>query len=199
MTNEVRVYFDACCFIDMAQLSLNLGLESGRDDHAFFCKQFIDASRAKEAVVVTSTLTLAECIAVKDFSKMENDPSRKIVSDEIRRLFEMMILSGTSGVMPYQQTPATTRKAVELSFDHRLTLGAMDRLHIATALISKCTHLVTSDKYKNEENIRIINGLGLVVCTADTITHLLPDKYKQLSLSNATKEKADESKKKITK
>lgn len=137
MTNEARVYFDACCFIDMAQLKLNLGLEKGRDNHAFFCKQFIDASRAKDAIVVTSTLTLAECVAVKDFSKNENDLSRKIVNDEIRRLFEMMILSGKSGVMPYQQTPATTRKAVELSFDNRLILGAMDRLHIATTIVIK--------------------------------------------------------------
>jgi hypothetical protein len=41
MTDETRVYFDSCCFIDMAQLKLGLGLEDGRDSHALFCKNLL--------------------------------------------------------------------------------------------------------------------------------------------------------------
>jgi predicted nucleic acid-binding protein len=180
MSNEIRVYFDACCFIDMAQVQFKLGLEKGRDDHAFFCKKFIDAARVREVVVITSMLTLAECICLKDFSKNVTDPARKLVTDEVKRLFEVMILSGRSGVLPYQQTPATTRKARDLVFDNVLKkkIQAMDRLHIAAALISKCKYFVTTDK-DIIENKDVLNELGLTVCTADSIKGILPDKYRQ--------------------
>lgn len=181
MSIDIRVYFDACCFIDLAKTALKLQTENGRDSHIFFCRKFIDAARAKEAVVLTSSLSVTECTHVKDKSKPEVE--RIIKTDEVRRLFQGMIMSGKSGVLPAQPTPLIVEKARDLVWVHEMNLRAMDALHIATALQHKCTHFITTDNF-GEANIKIINGLGLAICSADKISHLLPDHHRQLEISH---------------
>lgn len=177
MNIEIRVYFDTCCFIDLAKTHLKLQLDANREPHVFFCRKFLDAARSKECVVLTSSLTLTECTHVKD--KSQPEAKQIIKSDEVKRLFQGMIMSGKSGVIPVQPTPLIVEKARDLVWEHRANLRSLDALHIATALHQKCTHFITTDNL-GEENIRIINSLGLPVCTADKISYLLPDHHKQL-------------------
>lgn len=177
---EIRVYFDACCFIDLAKIALKFQTEDGREPHIFFLKKFIDAARAKEVTVLTSSLSVTECTHVKDKSKSE--PERIIKTDEVKRLFQGLIMSGKSGVLPAQPTPIIVEKARDLVWVHGTSLRAMDALHVATALHHKCTHFITTDNL-GEENIKVINGLGLAVCSADKIAHLLADHHKQMDLS----------------
>lgn len=180
MSNDIKVYFDTCCFIDLAKTSLKLQTEENREPHIFYCKKLIDAARAKEATVLTSSLTMTECTYIKDKSKLEK--SRVVKNDEVKRLFHGMLLSGKSGVLPAQPTPFIIEKARDIVWEHGATLKAMDSLHVATALQHKCTYFITTDNL-GEDNIKIINGLGLSICSADKVSHLLPDKYRQLDLS----------------
>lgn len=177
MSIDIRVYLDACCFIDLAQHGLKLKADADREPHVFYCRKFIDAARAKEAIVLTSTLTITECSFVKDISKPEHE--RKIKTDEVRRLFQGLLLSGKSGVLPAQPTPLIVEKARDLVWVDGATLKAMDALHVATALHHKCSHFITTDNF-GEESLAIIRGLGLAVCSADKIAHFLPDHHKQL-------------------
>ena len=174
---EIRVYFDACCFIDLAKNHLKLQLDPNREPHVFFCRKFLDAARSKECVVLTSSLTITECTHIKDKSQLES--KQRIKSDEVKRLFHGMIMSGKSGVIPAQPTPLIVEKARDIVWEHGANLKSLDALHIATALQLKCTHFVTTDNL-GEGNIRIINSLGLSVCPADKIAYLLPDHHKQL-------------------
>lgn len=177
---EIKVYFDACCFIDLAKTALRLQTENDREPHIFFCRKLIDAARSKEAIVLTSSLTVTECTHVKDKSKPVSN--QIIKTDEVKRLFQGMVLSGKSGVLPAQPTPLIVEKARDLVWEHGTTLKAMDALHVATALQHECSHFITTDNF-GEDNIKIINSLGLAVCSADKISHLLPDHHKQLDLS----------------
>lgn len=178
---DIRIYFDSCCFIDLAQYELKLQTDADREPHIFYCRKFIDAARSKEAIVLTSTLTVTECSSVKDISKPEHE--RKIKTDEVRRLFQGLLLSGKSGVLPAQPTPLIVEKARDLVWVEGATLKAMDALHIATALDHKCSHFVTTDNL-GEDNLAIIRELGLAVCSADKIAHLLPDHHRQLSFGS---------------
>jgi hypothetical protein len=93
-------YFDACCFIDMAANGLGITTEASREPHVYFCKRTLEAARASEASVFTSTLTLMECSFVRDESK---PPGTEIVLDDrVKALFNGMIMSGKSGAMPVQ-------------------------------------------------------------------------------------------------
>ena len=109
---EPRVYFDACCFLDMAQTAMNLPILSGRAGHVYACKNFLKAARAKapDAFVYTSTVTMVECGFVIDPSKPEAD--QKISDAQVQKLFRGMLQSGTSGVTPVATTPRSDRVLV---------------------------------------------------------------------------------------
>lgn len=180
MSSEPRVYFDSCCFIDMAAHNLSIGVRTDRTSHVFYCRKFLEAARANDAYVFTSTLTVAECLVVKD----ESDPKghRAVLTDEVKRLFEGMLLSAKSGVMPVQPTPRIVKSARDLRWEHAATFQPMDSLHIATAIDMKCGYFLTTDGKIKLENAAILKALGLVVCTADEIADRLPSKYRQLPL-----------------
>lgn len=181
MTINPRIYLDTCCFIDMVKYSIPIGLLGGREPHVFFCRKFLEAARASEATVFTSMLTVAECTSVRDESLPQE--RQTIISPEVKRLIEGMLLSGKSGVMPVQATPKIVKASRDLLWVHGATFKPMDALHIATALTMKCTHFLTTDSKLKPSNISIANQLGLSICTADAISHLLPSKYSQLPLA----------------
>lgn len=182
MSSEPRVYFDSCCFIDMVAHNLSIGVRTDRTSHVYYCRKFLEAARANDACVFTSTLTVAECLVIKD----ESDPKghRSVLTDEVKRLFEGMLLSAKSGVMPVQPTPRIVKSARDLRWEHAASFQPMDSLHIATAIDMKCGYFVTTDdKLKLKlEKTAILKALTLVVCTADSIANLLPSKYRQLPL-----------------
>jgi predicted nucleic acid-binding protein len=180
MNSEPRVYLDACCFIDMVAHDLSVGVRQDRASHVYYCRKFLEAARGKEAHVFTSTLTVAECLGIKDESDAKNHKS--VLTDEVKRLFEGMLLSAKSGVMPVQPTPRIVKSARDLRWAHAATFKPMDSLHIATAIDMKCGYFLTTDSRLKSENIAIAKALGLVVCTADSIASLLPSKYQQLPL-----------------
>lgn len=180
MSIKPRVYFDACCFIDLATSQLSLPVQAEREPHIFYCRKLLEAARSKDAYVFTSTLSVVECTHVKDMNKPEND--RLVMTDEVKRLFRGMLMSASdrSGVMPVQPTPRILEAARDLKWVHEAVLRPMDAIHAATALAMKCSHFITTDGL---ESVDILNRLNLAVCSADDIAHLLPDRYKQLALT----------------
>jgi predicted nucleic acid-binding protein len=178
-------YFDACCFIDMAAHGMGIAAKADREPHVFFCRKTLEAARASEASVFTSSLTLMECSFVRDDSQ---PPGKEIIlNDKVKSLLNAMLLSTKGGVMPVQPTPKILRAARELRWAHGITLSAMDALHVATAMEMKCTHFITTDTNFGAENLKKIEGMGLAVCAADSASHLLPHKYGQLPLALAQK------------
>jgi predicted nucleic acid-binding protein len=188
MTANSVVYMDSCCFIDMAKTALSVPTVAKREPHIFYCRKFLDAARAKEVTVHTSTMTMIECVQITDSSKPGNPP----VEDEaIKPLFRGMLMSAKSGVMPVIPTPRITEDARDLRWTHEITCKPIDALHIATALAMKCTHFFTTDSQIGADNIRKIGNLGLIVCTADQAADLLPSNYRQFVLRPAdAKDKA---------
>lgn len=180
MSDEPKVYFDACCFIDLASHDLSIGVNLGRASHVYYCRKFLEAARNKEAGVFTSTLTVAECTHVKDDSNPSNH--KTVLTDDVKRLFEGMLLSAKSGVMPVQPTPRIVKAARDLQWKHGAAFKPMDSLHIATAIEMGCGYFLTTDRRLGPENIKIVNSLGLTVCTADKISTCLPSRYAQLPL-----------------
>lgn len=179
------VYFDACCFIDMAKMKLSIPTLGEREKHIFFCRKFLEASRAKEGAVYTSTATMAECVKLQDTSQPEG---HQTVEDErVQKLFKGMLQSGTSGVMPVAVTPGIAEAARNLRWKSKITIKPMDAIHVATAIAMKCTHFVTTDGKLGADNIVRIAALGLTVCRADGLSSLLPSKYSQIEIPTKPK------------
>lgn len=185
MSSETRIYFDACCFIDLAQHELQLNATNAREPHVFYCRKFLEASRAKELTVFTSTITISECVSIKN--EFLSDQDKRIHPPEVKRLFEGMLMSAKSGVMPVQPTPRMIQAARDLRWVHTAKFKPMDSIHIATAIAMKCSHFVTTDTKLGQESIDIAKGLGLAICNAADIAHLLPTKFRQLALTTTNK------------
>lgn len=180
------IYMDACCFIDLAKSALSVYTSPKREPHIFYCRKFLDAARAKDVTVYTSTATVVECVHITD----ESQPGKPVVEEEASRaLFRGMLMSGKSGVMPVMPTPRITDMARDLKWVHEISCRPMDRLHLATAIEMKCTHFLSTDGKIGTENIKKLAGLGLVVCSADSVANLLPNQYRQFELKPADEKK----------
>jgi predicted nucleic acid-binding protein len=185
MSSGTKIYFDSCCFIDMVKHQLTIGNLAGREAHVFYCKKFLEAARAEELTVFASTLAVAECTHVKD--SMQPQGKNVVLTDEVKRLLEGILLSAKSGVMPVQPTPGILKAARDLRWQHGATFKPMDSIHIATAIEMKCSHFVTTDSKLAVENSKIVSSLRLAICSADQIADLLPSKFRQLPLSPVIK------------
>ena len=134
MTEKIKIYLDTCCFIDVASHQLNIPIKEKRDAHIFICQQLIRASQKQEIYVYTSSLTSVECTSIKD--KTVN-PVKIIINQELKDLFNRILMSGKSGVYPVMPTPKIIEMSKNLSWKHNITTKPFDSLHIATALTMK--------------------------------------------------------------
>jgi predicted nucleic acid-binding protein len=177
-----RLYFDTCCFLDMLQHGLKISPKPDRAPHVAFCKMFLEAARSGDVEVYTSTLTVAECVCVTD----ESDPSnhKRILTPEVKRLIDGMIMSARSGVMPLQPTPGIVKAARDLEWVHGARFTPMDSLHVASALAAKCDYFITTDgKLDSKGGATVVRGVtGLGFCRADALAHLLPNSARQLPI-----------------
>lgn len=137
-----------------------------------YYKAMLRASRDNEIVVVTSFLTAVECTHVTD------KEDKKILTDEVKRLFDSVILSGLEGVNPIFPTHDIIKMARDLNWIHEITCKPYDRLHLATALMKECVEFITTDtnSIDRDGNIKKLENLGLKII--DPLkTKVLPKKY----------------------
>jgi predicted nucleic acid-binding protein len=151
-----------------------------RTSHVFYLQKFLELAKDKGAFVYTSTLTVAEC----QFALDESDKNhfKKVITQEVKRLIDGMLLSGKSGVLPVQATPNIVKRSRDLRWTHDTNFKPMDALHIATALQLGCTHFITTDAKLDAPSIAKVTSFGLAFCTADSLKQLLPSKYQQLPI-----------------
>lgn len=172
MTDLNRVYIDSCLFINLAKHELVMASKDVNERNAWLTKQFIKAAKDKNIQVLTSSLSIAECTHIQG----KGSPS-----DEARQFFDGLLASGVSGVNLVQPTLTIIRKARDLRWIHDIPLqGALDAIHVASALDRKCGELLTTDKKILNKNSKL-HKLGLKICEPEE-TVLLPDKYRQEDL-----------------
>lgn len=172
MTDLDKVYIDACLFIDMAKHELVMASKDVNERNVWLIKRFIKAAKDKNIQVLTSSLSIAECTHIEG----KGSPS-----DEARQFFDGLLASGRSGVDLVQPTLTIIRKARDLRWIHGIPLkGALDAIHVASALDRKCGELLTTDKKILNKNNKL-HKLGLKICEPEETT-LLPDKYRQEDL-----------------
>lgn len=188
MSSTPVVYMDACCYIDLVKEAMSQPVLASRKPHVYYCRKFLEAARAGEARVFTSTMTVVECVKLNG---MEMPSASKADDEKVKTLFRGMLLSARSGVMPVIPTIVIVEGARDLRWNHGITCKPMDAMHIATAVNQRCTHFITTDSRLGEENIAKIAALGLTVCQADHIAHLLPTHHRQYPLTQVPAPKED--------
>ena len=173
-----RVYFDACCFIELAKgLRGQALVDAGA--HIWPLQALLRASKAGLIEVCTCAISVAECVSAE-----------KDMGPEVQRLFTGLLTSGKGGVLLIQDDIWTVERARDLRWKNGVTLRSPDSIHVAAAIQSGCKELLTLDGHgtspKRRSILKAANALaslGLrVVPPKDT--SLIPDEMRQAGLLN---------------
>jgi len=172
MPTKPTVYIDSCCFIDAVKHEVK-ALPANRVDDTWHIKKLLEANQAGDIRAVTSTLSVAECVAI--------EPGQKNVPADVQEHFRRLLTSGQYVVL-LQQTPKTLQFAQELRWKHNLVLSGADSLHIAACLEIGATEFLSLDEHlkkpKVAEAAKKLAAVGIQF-SRGAETKILPDKYRQ--------------------
>jgi predicted nucleic acid-binding protein len=177
MSSKPRLYVDACCFIEAVKhrreipLSSDAAQAKARQDDCWFFRRLCDASKDGAVALVTSMLSIAECLHV------EENPGP---SQETRDLFVEFLTSGTV-VELIEADIFVSERARDLRWSDGIRLSGADGLHVATALIEECSEFLTLDrkiaKQKFSDAMPKLKTIGINVLRPSQTAHL-PNEYK---------------------
>jgi hypothetical protein len=178
-----KVYFDACCFIELVLDANGNGLAEG-GKYVWPLRTLLRASRDGRVTVVTSAFSIAECLSANGHA-----------DERVQHLFRGFLTSGTSGVLPWQVDPFVLERARDLHWKHGIKLNPADSVHVATALEAACDELLTWDGLggKRRSIMKAAQDLGRMGLTvyAPSDTKCIPDDYRQqpLDIADTTKKR----------
>ena len=174
-----RVYFDSCCFIDLIKHGRGLSLASDaaedrkRKDDCWFLGRLCDASRDGAIRIVTSMLTISECVHLGD------GPA---IDQETKDTIDAYLMSG-SVVDLIEADIFVAEKARSLSWDNLIRLKGADLIHLATSLERGCREFITTDHKIHRRGSRFTKNLpelkkaGFRIVRASD-TRQLPDEFR---------------------
>ncbi len=170
MSDKSRVYVEAGPLIDLVKVRVGVPPQTGAEKGVWYLERILEAARADELELFTSTLSIAECTHVSDPAKLE----------KAKPFFVGLLASGKSGIRLIQTTLSVVERARDLRWFNAVSLSGADSIHVASALHLRCDELLTGDG-KILDRASAIEPMGLRVCPPSE-THLLPAKYLQDSL-----------------
>lgn len=166
-----RIYIETSPLIDFIRGDRVVG--DDRKSNNWYIKQFLTAAENGELELITSTLTIAEC---------RRAYSDKPATDEYKRLVRSVLTSGKIFTLA-DVTQGIATRARDLDWDDGMSsLGGADAIHVATALVTDCKELFTTDAKGILKNSSKIEALGLRVIPP-VKTSLLPPEYRQGKLT----------------
>lgn len=181
MTSRPRIYMDSCPFIDMVKGAVGAARSIGRGSEIFFIKQLLEAARAGEIELYTSTLTVVEC------THADGDTSSKVTT-----LLTKLLTSGQY-VRLVTPDPFVAERGRDLRWKNGIVISGRgaDYLHLASALHAACGEFITTDGRTDGKGIigvaAQIAPLGMRV-RKPSESMLLPSERRQISFleSNPT-------------
>lgn len=167
MSSDPRIYSDANPIIELAKFAKRIH-DPARERDLWMMRQMLKAANNEEISLYTSTISVAECVAVGD--------------DWGKDVQEFFIGTLTSGRMfkLVQDTIFVAERARDLRWKDNIRLNGMDAIHVASALEAGCTEFLTWDhdmgKNKVASKATALAALGLRVTTPRD-SKLLPSYY----------------------
>jgi hypothetical protein len=179
MSTKPLIYVDSCCFIEAVKHRVGLPLSTTdpdeirrREEDCWYFRRLCDASRDGAIHLHTSTLSVAECLHAGE----PDGPSQAV-----RDLFVQFLTSGTI-VDLIEPDLFVAERARDLLWNDKILLSGADSLHVASALIGRCTEFLTLDgKIRNHMKfaaaIPRIAKIGLRVVRPSQTSNL-PGEYR---------------------
>lgn len=172
MTTRPRIYMDSCCLIEVAKGSDPANPEGDRAQDVWATQKLLEAAESGEVDVFMSTLAIVECRHSGDASQ---------VAEETKRLFRSVLESGEI-ITLVEPEYFLVQRGRDLAWEHGINLGAIDAVHVASALEIDCDEFLTYEfRTKLQRAKEKIEALKLSVVRPSQTAHL-PEHYRQESL-----------------
>lgn len=169
-TDKPHIYVDSPAIIDLVKFKVGVNVNQEREQDAWHLQRMLDAARDGKVVVLTSALSIAECVHVQDQNKLE----------EAKPFFLGLLASGRGGFTLIQPILSILEKARDLRWINGLSLKGADAVHLASALHFQCGEFWSRDG-KFTQSASVLQALGIRAC-GPSETKLLPDEYRQENL-----------------
>jgi len=171
-----KIYIETSPFLDMAKFKAGMRMATTDEKHAererdvWHVTRLLAASRDNAIRILTSSVTISECLHL-------GDPSEPVPNANTQRFYSELLTSGKSGVNLVQPIQSILELARDLRWKRRIILKPMDSIHVATALHFRCKEILTRDGgiYKAQDQLAQL-GLSVVFPSS---TALLPASYTQ--------------------
>ena len=125
----------------------------------WYVTKLLEMARNQEIKIITSTITIAECIHI--------DPQIE-PTVVVKRFYSELLTSGKSGIYLVQPIQSILNRARKLKWDEKLHLKPLDSIHVASALHHGCSEILTRDQKIASSAIQL-EELGLKsVAPSDT-------------------------------
>ena len=169
-----KIYLDTNCFIDLVTVEHGKYSSSRQEELVKFYKLLIKASQADKINIYTSMITVLECLSI-------NDGDTKFLDDDVKNLFNSILLSGTSGVIPVQPTEFIIIKARNMNWDGIGLKKPLDLLHLASAIEVGCKEFVTTDREDFTQTVKenVFEQYSLKIINTIDECGSLPEEYKK--------------------
>ena len=169
MIDQVGVYLDACCFIEVVKAEKTNSPGQSASNEVWYLKRLMQAHRDRELTLYTSAITIAEAVHI----------GKTPVPQDVQNRFEALLTSGQY-VHLVQTTPFICEDARNLRWIDQVALRGADSLHLASAINRNCSEFVTMDSRfeRIQEWNSKLSAKGIVASLPST-TKSLPDKYLQ--------------------
>ncbi len=171
MSTTPRIYSDANPIIELAKWSKKAH-DPAREADLKTMEQLLKAANNRLVDMFTSSISVAECVAVGD----DWGP-------DVQEFFNGVLTSGRLLAL-VQDTIFVTEYARDLRWKHNVRLSGMDAIHVASAIEAKCTEFLTWDlgiNNKSKIKVDFLAGQG-IRCVTPSQTQCLPPLYGPNSL-----------------
>jgi hypothetical protein len=177
-SSKPRLYVDACVFIEAVKHRRGIPLSGDkqeqeiREKDCWFFRRLCDASRSGAIQLVTSMLSVAECVHADE----PDGPSK-----ETRDLFVEFLTSG-SVIHLVEPDLFVAERARDLYWQDGVILRGADSTHVASAILDGCVEFLTLDgrirkQRKFATAIPLLHKVGLAVIRPSE-TGRLPNEYR---------------------
>jgi len=176
-----KIYVDTPPLIDMGKSRASLRMDPVEEKHAereqdvWYMKRLLRASRDGVIRVMTSSVTIVECLHL-------GDPQQPVPSASVQRFYSELLTSGQSGMALVQPIQSIFEVARNLRWKRGIFLKPMDSIHVATAIHMRCKEILTRDAgiYKFRDQLAQLN----ISVVYPKETALLPTPYTQHDLED---------------
>ena len=167
-----RIYCDANPIIELAKLAKKTH-DPLRERELWFLNQMLRAASNDELELYTSSISIAECVAVgDDWSK------------DVQEFFIGVLTSGRMFRL-VQDSIFVAEQARDLRWKHDLVLKGADAIHVASAMEAECKEIISWDADMNNskslQKVAALEKLGIsVILPSQSL--LLPSYYRTESV-----------------